>query len=478
MQGQEVFLKSPQGEDLQLFFTEPSWIYSVVSTKDNLSFVEVDLTDRIALDFVPADNAAEYEKTGEFKYIHSVTRLVIQTDIETGERIGFLMTIIPSVEYSAHLGNQISKNTYLKRENNLDGLIVYHNLSGEFVNGWEYEEGRIVSSLIERPGEGSIIYRTIPATYEVKQKIATRSGDAEYGEELPTVEITGKSPGGSVGYDGSNGWDRSWDPEPVGSGNSNNGSDNGGYLFNPQQITPSARTDCPSSATTNSTKINSVLNNESSSLEKVKPDINLLRQYAKTKSVEYGLTVNFSSGQYYVLNYSKLGNPPAYIASGTQNNVTITTTNSSYLMAHTHPIGTNPAPSPLDAIALASNYAFSPDITANIVFAADGSEYMVYVDNRTALASFCKNSNNSVFFAPNGSLFKSGSDWATTYNTVYNDLIKNGYSQNDAQSYALSYVLDYYNTGLKIYEKKIGKTDFKEQKTEKSGNNYLPKICN
>jgi hypothetical protein len=191
MQGQEVFIKSAQGEGKQLFFTEPSWIYFVVSTKDSLSFVEVDLTDRIALDFVPADNAAEYEKTGELKYRHSVTRLIIQTEKKTGKRTGFLMTIIPSVEYSAHRSNQTAKNTYLKRDNNLDGLIVYHNLSGEFVNGWEYEKGQIVASLIEGTGENSISFAAIPATYVVKQKIATRSGD-EYGEELPEIVITGE----------------------------------------------------------------------------------------------------------------------------------------------------------------------------------------------------------------------------------------------------------------------------------------------
>jgi hypothetical protein len=231
MQGQEVFLKSAQGEDKQLFFTEPSWIYFKVSTKDNLTFVEVDLTDRIALDFVPADNAAEYEKTGDFKYIHSVTRLIIQTDKETGERIGFLMTIIPSVEYSAHLGSQISQNTYLKRENNLDGLIVYHNLSGEFVNGWEYEKGQIVSSLVE--GIGKDVIAAIPATYEVKQKIATRSGD---GEELPTVVITGSYNNGfsaawwgwwqSYYNDYQADYYSNWTPQPL----ENN---NGGYYYIP-----------------------------------------------------------------------------------------------------------------------------------------------------------------------------------------------------------------------------------------------------
>ena len=72
-------------------------------------------------------------------------------------------------------------------------------------------------------------------------------------------------------------------------------------------------------------------------------------------------------------------------------------------------------------------------------------------------------------------MFQTGTTWGTDYNSVYSKLISLGFLQNDAQSYALSFVLDKYNTGLKIYEKKNG--NFKEQKTETSGNSYSPKIC-
>jgi hypothetical protein len=251
MQGQEVFVGTTQGEGKQLFFTEPSWTFIKESTKDNLSFVEVDLTDRIALDFVPADNADAYEKTGEFKYIHSVTRLVIQTDKNTAERIGFLMTIIPSVWYSANLSKRTATNTYLTRDESLDGLIVYHNLSGEFVNGWQYKEGKIVASLRETTeDDATVSYRAIPATYEVRKKIATRSNDEYY--TIPEVEIWGYYSNYSYSTAYYVNYLNSYLDEinSESSGSSNNGSSSssddsgGGYYSPPTPPTPPTPTPC------------------------------------------------------------------------------------------------------------------------------------------------------------------------------------------------------------------------------------------
>jgi hypothetical protein len=152
------------------------------------------------------------------------------------------------------------------------------------------------------------------------------------------------------------------------------------------------------------------------------------------------------------------------------------------MIVHTHPSGQNAAPSPSDASTLAKTYKANSidgdtsNITANVIIAADGSEYVVYVNDRTAFTSFCNDSNNSEFTEPaSGGLFKSGTQWANDYEAAKTRLTQQGYSQNDAQSYALSYVLDHYNTGIKIYQKKNGV--FKEQKTTKTNNNYNPQIC-
>jgi hypothetical protein len=59
---------------------------------------------------------------------------------------------------------------------------------------------------------------------------------------------------------------------------------------------------------------------------------------------------------------------------------------------------------------------------------------------------------------------------STEYDNAYNRMKAQGYSDNDAQSYALTYALR--NTGMKVYEMNTN-GEFKEQKTELSGNNYI-----
>jgi hypothetical protein len=95
----------------------------------------------------------------------------------------------------------MNRNTYLNRDPDFDGLIVYHNLDGTFSNGWKYVKGNIVTSLIECTECADMIsWRAVPASYEVLQSPATRSGgEAIDGGELPGIVIIGNSGGSSGG---------------------------------------------------------------------------------------------------------------------------------------------------------------------------------------------------------------------------------------------------------------------------------------
>jgi hypothetical protein len=173
-QGAETMFKFATGEE-QLFYTKPSWLFKLETITDTLYTLEVDLTDCIALDIVPDENAAEYERTGNFIYKRSFTRLVIQRNEETGVTIGFLMTIIPSPWFTRQFYYRMNRTTYLNRDPNLDGLVVFHHLDGTFSNGWKYEDGKIVMSLIESTGKDVLIpYRTIPVSYKVVSPVKNK----------------------------------------------------------------------------------------------------------------------------------------------------------------------------------------------------------------------------------------------------------------------------------------------------------------
>jgi hypothetical protein len=155
---------------------------------------------------------------------------------------------------------------------------------------------------------------------------------------------------------------------------------------------------------------------------------------------------------------------------------------------HTHYTGLNAAPSCGDVIATVEFYKGAREqggsYRGTVTFAADGKEYMIYVNDPAALERFYNGLTNNDFYTrggKNGDEFMNGSEWANAYDAAKIYMQDKGYSKNDAQSYALSHVLDHYNTGLKISSRQGATGDFKEQKTatEGTGNNikYTPKIC-
>ena len=448
---------------------KPLWEFASVHEDKNYQAVEIPLVSEKYFSYATPEAAAKYKETGDRRYRLSKTSFVYLYDKSSRTEDMFMMTIVPELSYTESTRfKPFDKMSYLNRDKSFNGIIFYHNMDGEFVNGWRYTNGKVthtVRALAEKPDFDVVKTRTyfcIDNYLEYLIEECSGWGYYDNGGEFIENGIN------CIYYYEYEYWySVCYDDDP--------GSGSGGGNGNYQNPVPQIRTDCASSATTNGITINNVLNDGNSLIAAVQPYINQLRGYASSQSNEYGLAVQYASGEYYVYNHGDQNNPQ-YMVSGTPNGVIIYTTPNSYLMAHTHPNGSNAAPSPLDAIALANAYkGDSPNITANVSFAANGAEYMVFVNNRSALANFCNNPGNSSFFSASGSMFGTGTVWANDYNTAYNNMANKGYSPNDAQSYALSYVLDKYNTGLKVYEKKSG--NFKEQNTDVTGSNYLPKIC-
>jgi hypothetical protein len=199
------------------------------------------------------------------------------------------------------------------------------------------------------------------------------------------------------------------------------------------------------------------------------------------------MSVDRVGNQYTVRDQNNNPSNPFYIKEGTTSNVQYSYSSNAYMIAHTHPYsqGAITAPSPSDAITLAEVYSKgnvkASNIQASVIFGYDGSEYVIYVNNRNQLKDFCDASKNSNFFEKDGANFKKNSIFDEYYNNARINMKSKGYSENDSRAYALTYVLDFFQTGLKISKKEPGKNDFKEQRTDYSatGSNitYTPKIC-
>ncbi len=131
----------------------PAWAYAFVREKENRIAIEIPVEARSHRIFTLAENAIAYEETGNSMYIHSLTRMVILTDKSTGRTRGFFMTQIPTKKYMDAKNFRVYSSTYLKRAEDFDGYIYFHDLDGSFLNGWQYTDGKITYSIKEAKTE-------------------------------------------------------------------------------------------------------------------------------------------------------------------------------------------------------------------------------------------------------------------------------------------------------------------------------------
>ena len=97
---------------------------------------------------VTPETAEEFKKSNKHEYLLSKTSLIYLTEKKTGAENIFLMTIVPDLSYLISTKfDPFKKMSYLKRDNKFDGMIYYHNMRGEFVNGWLYKDGKVVSTV-------------------------------------------------------------------------------------------------------------------------------------------------------------------------------------------------------------------------------------------------------------------------------------------------------------------------------------------
>ncbi len=153
------FRSSNSVENASSIEVKPDWEQAYVRANKKEKTVETNLFMKGEIYFVQPENKQKFEETHDERYMRSHTRLVVKTELSSGAKDAFLMTIIPSVEYLELTDfKAFDNNSYIGRDKQFTGRILYHNLEGEFVNGWVYKNGRITHSLKRvQPNEDPVI---------------------------------------------------------------------------------------------------------------------------------------------------------------------------------------------------------------------------------------------------------------------------------------------------------------------------------
>lgn len=188
---------------------DPSWRIYTFFQNDSLLSVDVDMTDRITQDYFLKENLEAYQESKDNDYIRSYTRYVYTLNRKTNEERAFFMTVVPTADFVQKYNKRIRGVTYLKRDKDLNAYILYHELDGTFINGWEYKHGRITAKVLPRykvagmESASPLLLGTRDASYEVSLKMENRTRSFGYdtgegwdldGGQFPDVIINGNYP--------------------------------------------------------------------------------------------------------------------------------------------------------------------------------------------------------------------------------------------------------------------------------------------
>lgn len=133
--------------------TKLRWKQAAESRKGDFEVVEVPLLTRGGAVLLDRETKDKYNPETDRKKIRNVSRMVIIKNLKTGDVTNFVMYIVGTYDYlkkAKHFG----KNSYLYRDRHLSGSVYFYKSEGSLVNGWKYEDGKIVGVIRQGTEEG------------------------------------------------------------------------------------------------------------------------------------------------------------------------------------------------------------------------------------------------------------------------------------------------------------------------------------
>jgi len=201
----------------------------------------------------------------------------------------------------------------------------------------------------------------------------------------------------------------------------------------------------------------------------IKRKIDTLRTYAKTRDKEWAMTIDFYRGEYHVYKGDLIEGQDGWIG--------ISRSVATVLTLHTHNASkdegvihfTGPSGSDINSV-LSNNYVITVNrggrYRGTVIFAYDGSEYFLYVNNRKKAIDYyikCHGEFDEIR-TRRGDRFVSD-EIQEEYKKVYSKLVEDGYSKQEAHDYTMSYLLDKFETGLKLSKRNNKSEKFKQTRT-------------
>ncbi len=219
---QSGFVTLKSASDNAPFILVPEWSQAFATKNDDYEVVESDVISQGRICLATEESMEAFETTDEQGYLNSFPRLVVMKDKKTGAMESFLMTMVATKEYLEKHKFELWNNSYLKKQKDFCGMVLYHSLGGIFVNGWVFENGvatHTVTPSSEDDGGSNIQLSSLKATqscyvvtvYEITEHCTDWYTNGEYTHTscngtttrvLYTYTVCDASGGGSGGSGG------------------------------------------------------------------------------------------------------------------------------------------------------------------------------------------------------------------------------------------------------------------------------------
>ncbi|WP_044209457.1 hypothetical protein [Flammeovirga sp. OC4] len=143
--GEPAYMKTQTGEKI---YVEPIWkrAYSVQKT-ELLKVIDVPVNSDRKLHFFSSEAKARRETSNDPRFTFSMTRLVVTQNRQNGNIFPFFMTVAYTPDYMERKGFNVYKDRFLEKQFDLDANVYYHNLSGELIDGYIYQNGRVTGRI-------------------------------------------------------------------------------------------------------------------------------------------------------------------------------------------------------------------------------------------------------------------------------------------------------------------------------------------
>lgn len=133
-------------ESATIYLMKPKWENAKELKRKRFEVVEIPVMVNYNKLLMDKYTAERWKPDANSSFVRNTAKIVVAHDKNNDEIKSFFMVFVGSYGYLKET-RSMGKNTYLYRQPDFDGMVLFYEINGTFVNGWKYSGGRITGNI-------------------------------------------------------------------------------------------------------------------------------------------------------------------------------------------------------------------------------------------------------------------------------------------------------------------------------------------